>query len=422
MKREEEGQPIYIMLRTITLKNSPTCMRMSLFDDTVLLSATDRTIQLVSTRTGRVVSSFKASDTDGGDAVVMSSLVHLPSTAGPPIIAGVASSDKSIRMYAEDGTLLARDWGHTEGVTDIALLKSQSSPSDASAMKLVTVAADGTIFIWATVPERPRSRDSSDHWGSPMPMFAHSAPGVVSAEQPLRKVISQSEITRIQRARSTEIENDEVSSTQNAARESTGLKKKSSRLSVRPTRLEPSPLSTLRNGVTARNRQRSPSPTPPSPRMPTSPRHHPRSAPGRHRLSVGSGTSIPSHTGADRGVRETGRTEITTGFGSVSASTDQLSRMLRAYRQKLEGGHSEVPAEKMKELERELSATVRLAQRLLKEGEDISKHSGQSREEAAEDRSIQSSDGSRSVSSQDTSFTSARAHQEVESSAGAETT
>ncbi|KAG9597187.1 WD40 repeat-like protein, partial [Aureobasidium melanogenum] len=83
-RQQGSGPPLFIITRTITLKSSPTCLRMSLFADTLLVSATDRTIQLVSTRTGRVISCFKAGDTDGGDAVIMSSLVHLPSTAGSP--------------------------------------------------------------------------------------------------------------------------------------------------------------------------------------------------------------------------------------------------------------------------------------------------------------------------------------------------
>ncbi|KAH0172461.1 WD40 repeat-like protein, partial [Aureobasidium melanogenum] len=415
-RQQGSGPPLFIITRTITLKNSPTCLRMSLFADTLLVSATDRTIQLVSTRTGRVISCFKAGDTDGGDAVIMSSLVHLPSTTGSPIVAGVAGSDKSVRMYSEDGTLLARDWGHTEGVTDIALLKSHAAPDDLAAMKLVTVAADGTIFIWATVPERPRSRDSSDA----APLFASTAPGIVSAEQPLRKVISHSELARFQRARSGETENSDAT----GATASTGLKKKPSRLSIRPPppplRLEPSPLGTMRNGLTIKNRQRSPSPSPtppsPSPRLPPSPRAHPRSAPGRHRLSVGAVPPILANASTERGSKDSKAEASTTGFGSIAASTEQLSRMLRAYRQKLDGNCTGLTGERLKELEKELEKTVQMVQQKLADHEDAK--GSQDTSSVGED-----SGASRTASSsQDASFMSAQTQVDEETVSGAETT
>ncbi|KAI5240898.1 WD40 repeat-like protein [Aureobasidium subglaciale] len=316
---------------------------------------------------------IQASDTDGGDSVIMSSLVHLPSTAGSPIVAGVASSDKSVRMYSEDGTLLARDWGHTEGVTDIALLKSHTAPDDLAAMKLVTVAADGTIFIWATVPERPRSRDYSDV----APLFANTAPGIVSAEQPLRKVISHSEIAR----------------------------------------LEPSPLGTLRNGLTVKNRQRSPSPTPPSPspRLPPSPRAHPRSAPGRHRLSVSAVPPLLASPAAEKASKD-GKTEASTsGFGSIAASTEQLSRMLRAYRQKLDSNCTGLTGEKLRELEKELDTTIQMVQQRTAGQKDKKESQSAS---AAEDSSASRA----TSSSQDASFISAQTQLEEETVSGAEAT
>jgi hypothetical protein len=410
--RKGSGPPLFIITRTIALKTSPLCLRMSLFVDALLISATDKTIQLVSTRTGRVISCFKAGDADGGDAVIMSSLVHLPSTAGSPIVAGVAGSDKSVRMYAEDGTLLARDWGHTEGVTDIALLKSHATPDDLASMKLVTVAADGTIFMWATVPERPQSRDSDL-----APSFASIAPGIISAEQPLRKVISHSELARFQRARSNETEVPDAT----GATASTGLKKKPSRLSIRPPpppqRLEPSPLGTLRNGLTVRSRQRSPSPTPPSPspRLPPSPRTHPRSAPGRHRLSVGAVPPILAHKPTEKSVKDSKTDISTTGFGSVAASTEQLSRMLRAYRQKLDGSCTGLTNEKLQELERELDATIQVVRHTLAvdhEEENIFLDAGTAAEDSGTSRTASSS--------LDVSFVSAQTEVDEETMGGAE--
>jgi hypothetical protein len=54
------------------------------------------------------------------------------------------------------------------------------------------------------------------------------------------------------------------------------------------------------------------------------------------------------------------------GFGSVVASTEQLCRTLKAYRQRLEKSSAMVETEKLGELENELETTLNLVQRTLK--------------------------------------------------------
>ncbi|GAB7349033.1 hypothetical protein MBLNU459_g8002t1 [Dothideomycetes sp. NU459] len=381
--RDDGSPPVFVIVRTVTLKNSPTSMRMSLYDDTILLSATDRSIQLISIRTGRTTSSFKASDPDGGDAVVMSSLVHLPSTSGSPIIAGVSSSDKSVRLYSEDGTLLARDWGHTEGVTDIALICSPD-PSGL-ATKLVTVAADGTVFIWDTVPERPGSSGSDKDSSLQVPPLATtggSSPALAEHGPPLRKVISHSELARFHRSKSIDLENEPLSPTavQMSLRSPTALHRKGSRLSVRPTpRLEPSPLaggraSNRESRDGGKSRQRSPSPPPP----PASPLRTRQSAlllrgkpgvVGAAVLSPSTEKANPLAVAAAAAGKADGPPGVAAGgFGSVSAATEQTCRALRAYRQRLEKAGkgaaaaaattTAAPDQRLRELERELEATM----------------------------------------------------------------
>jgi len=366
ISRVDNPGSLFVIARTITLKNSPTCMRLSLYDDVILLSTTDRCIQLVNIQTGRILSSFKASDTEGGDAVIMSSLDHLPSSTGSPIIAGVSSSDKSVRLYSEDGTLLARDWGHTEGVTDIAVVKSANSSDGRSSAKIVTVAADGTVFVWDTVPGRPVSSDSDQGLQVPSLLGAVSGP----AAPPLRKVISHSELARFRRSKSVDLsENDPIVHTAATPthKAPTLLRHKQSRLGAKPTpRLDPSPLVNLRNqlgGVgkaDAKERQRSPSP--PSPLPPPSPLRQRRPTHTRARPSTSGSMSASADKNKDSGWSK----GESSGFGSVSASTEQLCRTLKAYRHRLEKASTGVASERLTELSNELDSTVDLVQKALR--------------------------------------------------------
>lgn len=354
LHRDDEGTAVFAIIRTITLKNSPTSMRLSLYEDAVLLSTTDRCVQVINTQSGRVLSSFKASDGDGGDAVIMSSLVQLPSSTASPIIAGVSSSDKSVRLYSEDGALLARDWGHTEGVTDIAVIRSSEKSDDTSA-KIVTVAADGTIFVWDTVPGRPNSSGSDQ--GLQVPSGISTGP--TPTEQPLRKVISHSELVRFQREQSVDMpENEPISP---SIKSPTRLRHRPSRLNVnvkQTPRLDPSPLATARSNATgpqpAKSRHRSPSP--PSP-LRTKASSHIKGRPST------SGSTSASHR--ERSNSAAASKTDSGGFGSVAASTEQLCRTLKAYRQRLEKSSVGVAPERLVELDNELEMTARLIQRTL---------------------------------------------------------
>ncbi|KAH0013706.1 hypothetical protein KCU78_g9058, partial [Aureobasidium melanogenum] len=106
----------------------------------------------------------------------------------------------------------------------------------------------------------------------------------------------------------------------------------------------------------------------------------------------------------------------TTGFGSIAASTEQLSRMLRAYRQKLDGNCTGLTGERLKELEKELEKTVQMVQQKLADHEDAK--GSQDTSSVGED-----SGASRTASSsQDASFMSAQTQVDEETVSGAETT
>ncbi|KAF2154146.1 WD40 repeat-like protein [Myriangium duriaei CBS 260.36] len=270
----ETSTILYGIVRTINLKSAPTAMEFASHADYVLVSAADRTINTVNFQNGRIVSTIKAGDNDGGDPVILSGLAQIASATGAPMIGGVSSVDKSIRIYSEEGSLLARDWGHTEGVTDIALLRSGEAGEDIEgATRLVTAAADGTIFIWATT----QSRKIAGLVGSkPDDVFAAASSSSPLARPPLRKVISQSEIVRLRRSMASPMEHSEPTTPTGLRSPPVGgLKKKRSRLSIAQvpklnastprtpsTEAPGSPISRVRNPSPSRSSQytgRSPS-------------------------------------------------------------------------------------------------------------------------------------------------------------------
>jgi WD40 repeat protein len=338
VSREEDGYGTvraFLMLRAIMLKASPVSVAWDVDqDDILLVSSIDRQVHRYDTRNGQCLHSFRACDTDGGDAVVLSSLVHIPRGWSSPLIAGVSSTDKSIRIYEENGTLIARDWGHTEGVSDISLI--QKADTEDFAKSLVTVAVDGTIFVWDLALQSPTRHDMSKS----MDMLNPSTPtysDLLANRPPLRRVFSQSELARFQRSP----EDDNVTPTGN---KSPMLRKKLSKFTLAQTpKLEPSPLpGSAREGRTGvwqgqgsirRNKNRSPSP--PSPR-------NPQFGKRRASIDVRPRTKAPVHE-----------------FGSLSASTESLCRTLRAFRKRLATSSDTMSSELARDVERELATTAR---------------------------------------------------------------
>lgn len=340
MSREEHGRTIraFMMLRAIILKASPVSMAWDAQQNEALLVSTiDRQVHKFDTRNGQCLQNFRACDTEGGDAVVLSSLVHIPRGWSSPLIAGVSSTDKSIRIYDDNGSLIARDWGHTEGVSDIALIQTNGSvDSESSEKSLVTVAVDGTIFVWGLALQAPTRHDLSKS----MDLLGPSTPSnqdLLANKPPLRRVFSQSELARFQRSP------EEGDSTPTGNR-SPKLRKRVSKFSLAPTpKLEPSPMpSSAREGRTSgwqgygsMRRTKNRSPSPPSPR-------NPQIAKRRASMDVRARTKAP--------VSE---------FGSIGSSTESLCRTLRAFRKRLANSTDTMSSELAREVERELAATAR---------------------------------------------------------------
>lgn len=328
----------FVMLRAIILKASPVSMAWDAdVDDALLVSTIDRHVHRFDTRNGQCLSTFKACDTEGGDAVVLSSLVHVPRGWGAPLIAGVSSTDKSIRVYDENGSLVARDWGHTEGVSDIALVQTGTATEGESGEKsIVTVAVDGTIFVWGLALQFPNRHDISKSMDLLTPSTPTN-PDLLATKPPLRRVFSQSELARFQHSP------EPGDATPTGGRSPT-LRKKISKFILAPTpKLDPSPMQTCAKdartsnwqgyGTTRRNKNRSPSP--PSPRHPAATKRR---------------ASIDVRVRAKAPINE---------FGSIGSATESLCRTLRAYRKRLANSSDTMSSEHARDVERELAATAR---------------------------------------------------------------
>lgn len=346
----------FVMLRAITVKASPTSMCL-LGENELLIATVDRCIGRFKIKNGQCVTTFKCSDADGGEAAVMSKVLYASSLNGSPAIAGVASSDKSVRLYTETGTLIARDWGHTEGITDVALLPADDS---CSSSRLVTVAVDSTIFIWDTVISN--AGQSPDSGGLGIVLEPSSTVNDVALAPPLRKIISHTDLTRQRRLKSLS-EGEPVSPTATVGPKSPQrLRKKPSRISTATTpRLEPSFLSVFPDSSGRRDSIRHRSPSPQSPRTTDS-----NAMKNRAQTTTKSRAStIPTIGRSDNGtkVKPTGSPTATITASSLSTSTDSLCRTLRSYRKRLATQHasnknSVLPPAALRALEKELKLTV----------------------------------------------------------------
>ncbi|KAK3615994.1 hypothetical protein LTR56_026253 [Elasticomyces elasticus] len=133
---DDPASVAYVILRTITLTSAPTSMCIGADQNTLLVATTDHSVTQFSIKIGQTSFTFKFGDPEGEEAVALSRFLYTPMLNGNSVIVGISSTDKSVRLYSDFGTLLAGDWGHTEGVTEIALLPAEG----AKAPRLVTVA------------------------------------------------------------------------------------------------------------------------------------------------------------------------------------------------------------------------------------------------------------------------------------------
>jgi len=347
VKKDVGGQDVIgaVPIRIITLKASPVSMAACFADQmgNFVVSLLDRNVATYEIASGRLVSSFRATDNDGADAVVLDALVMgAPSCipGRPTILAGVSSTDKSVRVYdGSTGTFLDREWGHTASVTDVALLES----IDSDRKVLISTGADGTIMIWELSPNLHEVQDPPVSTRDPSP-----PKDTPSTRPPLRRVLSRAELAEFQRA-------SPVSTPTGNRSPPRLVRRKTSRYglsSQSPTLAPPVPPVTSKHFTSVSDDS--------SIRRAT--RHRSRSPPPSPKGKVMRRPSLAS-------LDSRGRTKSTgnfSEFGSLNMATEQACRTLRAYRKKLLSSES-VKEDALKELDQELRLTaVALGEKSLK--------------------------------------------------------
>jgi WD40 repeat protein len=377
----------YIPVRTLNTKASPIHMApLSDSASTLLVSTLDRQIIKFDLVTGRVLSSFKVTD-ETGDAVVMDAITLSEDKGKPRIIVGTSTTDKSVRIYDLNGGLVDKEWGHTEGVSDVCLLEVGGRDLGES-VTVISTGTDGTIMIWDFLERVGSNLSQSASNGYTEPSVA--AKDTTAARTPLRRVLSKSELVEFipKGSPSTEFTGSgskSVGSTSPPRQ----LRKKASMYGMnRPLTAvtkagvaiqqqtqtqqvttpinsttsttssssseESASLSTPISTPTASGRQsrksvrgRTPSPPDPQTRLPAPPRR-------------------PSYDARARNAsRSRGKSDASVnGAGSMNNLAESLARSLRSFRKKAEAiGRSEnnngVRPEVMRDLQRELALTVK---------------------------------------------------------------
>ena len=346
--QEDDGNitSAFVISRTINMKSAPVTMSLTHNASSLIVSSTDRSVMIYDIELRKAVRTFKASDTEKGDPVVLSAVAHWKASNGSSLIAGISSTDKSVRLYQEDGTLVGRDWGHTEGISDIAILYEDEHHEKAS---IVTVAADGTIFLWAASHEHAFTNDAFDRVDA---FIDHPLPSELKSTKPLRRLLSHSDLALFRPASENATPRTSPIASPDPNR-SPRLRSRTSRMSLaQPPKLEPAAPSSIGIPPTPARHHRSPtSPLSPKP-------HHSRT-----------NTDLPSRSlhrpslDARHRTKSAGNLKTTASSASSSTSlseaTSQLLRALRTYRQSLVRSPTFQNQDVMRTVEREMQLTAK---------------------------------------------------------------
>lgn len=333
------GQSIaFLPTRVIALKASP--MTLSALPDhpnTIVISTVDRQIHKYDVHLGRFTHSFKASDSASGDSVILSSLSAQNIKIGDSqvrLLLGVSSTDRSIRIYNYDtGSILAKEHGQTV-VSSIALVQKTCESGHPSTL-VISTGLDGTVMIWNLIVrsnylsdtgEALNRHENIDPWKSP------------ASVQPLRRILSKSEISDFQRS----LDNEGDSLTSIGSKSPSRLSKKTSRYSIANSAklaLTPHPAKhSLPSSSMANSSRRKI----PRDRSPTSP------SPMFNVASKSKRSSLDGH-----------RTKSNSNLNELNTSAEQICTSLRALRKQLTSSTESVRWHMAEELERELNLTLR---------------------------------------------------------------
>ena len=143
----------YIVTRIINLKASAISMAISPSDSTTfIVSAMDKQIHKYEIGSGHLLHSTKIYDSECNEAVSLGNLITRDiEVSGSParLVAGVSSTDKSIRIHDPDtGLTISKEHGHSEGISDVAILEHRVDRSGSPDYLLISTGLDGTIILW----------------------------------------------------------------------------------------------------------------------------------------------------------------------------------------------------------------------------------------------------------------------------------
>ncbi|MCJ1423619.1 hypothetical protein MMC29_001503 [Sticta canariensis] len=306
--------------------------------NTIVISTMDRQIHQYDVNLGRFIQNFKVSDPASGDSVILSSLSAQNIKIGDSLVRlllGVSSTDRSIRIYDYDtGSMLAKEHGQT--VVSSVTLAQKVGETGCPFNLVISTGLDGTVMIWDLVlrsnypngiNDVPNRRENIDPWKSP------------ASAQPLRRVLSKSEISDIQLS----LDNGGDTPASRMGQSVSRLRKKTSRYSMTNSakltitpRLEKHnlPSSSMTNSNHSKL-LRDRSPTPPSPILNKASKPKRPSMNGRH------------------------RTKSTGNLNDLKTSAEQICTSLRALRKQLTSSSESLKRHTAEDLERELNLTLR---------------------------------------------------------------
>ena len=350
----------FLLYKTINLKSTPSSIQMAGSGDSFLVSTIDKHLHKYSLDSGLKSTAFKTADQEDGDAISLGSIVAVPVPCrATHCVAGVANADKSIRVYTEEGTLIGLEYGHTEGLTGIAML---SDPTDEAKRSLVSVATDGTIIMWSLVlADKPFGGVAQTDVGEGTP----KANAFFANGPPLRRVISSSELMQLQGLRLDDGNARSKGRSRSPLREASN----GSALFSSKRRRDPSRKAVNRSEdpstYSSSGRQTSP-PASRQPRQPTTNTRTLRRQSSYPVMSTNEGQIPPSGTVRRRksvSSETSGILPKSTNNSSQQKSlrnaSSQICQSMRSFRHVLTTSRETLPADDAKEIERELTLTAK---------------------------------------------------------------
>lgn len=197
---KEEATFAFIMVRAVMLKASPVSFNTVPTDPSmVVVSTMDRQVHKIDISSGRILS-FKPANGSSGDTAVINSLEVHDIDNKSPLLLGVSSTDKTIRVYDyKNGILLAKEYGQTP-MSAISMISNQETDESDQRLSLITCGYDGTIGIWDLKFQHQRPLHELEgciELESPVKVAPYPV-------KPVRKILSKIEVLDMQRSLETE--------------------------------------------------------------------------------------------------------------------------------------------------------------------------------------------------------------------------